>query len=165
MIRQLEVAEAQALFDLWLEGLEAFPFAFLRSADEGRALDPSRFEPGLAAGQFWGAFDQGELVGYACLQGFTLARQKHLADFGPFYVRSTMQGRGFGRALCQAMIDHARQKGFLQLELTVWSENHAAIRLYESLGFRRFGCRPRSVIIDGQPCDDLLMALMLDEQT
>lgn len=28
MIRQLEVSEAQALFDLWIEGLEAFPFVF-----------------------------------------------------------------------------------------------------------------------------------------
>lgn len=165
MIRRLDPGDMTALYHLWIEGLAECPNAFLASAEEARKEPVTRFEDGLKVGQYWGAFDGGTLVGYAALRGFALVRQSHAAEFGPFYVSKSHAGRGLGRAILAAVIDDARAKGFLQIELSAWVGNHIAIKLYEDFGFKSFGRRPRSVIIDGAPCDDLLMMLMLDQPT
>jgi ribosomal protein S18 acetylase RimI-like enzyme len=45
------------------------------------------------------------------------------------------QGHGLGRMLMHASIDSLRTMKFHELTLTVTSENHTAVRLYEQLGF------------------------------
>jgi RimJ/RimL family protein N-acetyltransferase len=40
--------------------------------------------------------------------------------------------------------------------------NARAISLYTRMGFRIEGTRHRSMIVDGQPVDELLMAKLLD---
>jgi RimJ/RimL family protein N-acetyltransferase len=73
------------------------------------------------------------------------------------------RGRGGGRALLEAMIEHAQATGSHKLELEVWPDNARAIALYESAGFevegmRRDHYRRR----DGSLRSALLMALLLD---
>jgi ribosomal protein S18 acetylase RimI-like enzyme len=51
------------------------------------------------------------------------------------YVRDQARGKGIGRALAQAVVDRARQRGCRRVELDVNSENPTAIALYRSLGF------------------------------
>ena len=45
------------------------------------------------------------------------------------------RGRGFGRLLLRQVIEHARALGGSRLELNVYSDNRAAVRLYTSAGF------------------------------
>jgi ribosomal-protein-alanine N-acetyltransferase len=49
------------------------------------------------------------------------------------------RGRGVGRTLLDAAIDAARQRGCHVLRLEVRTDNHAAIALYERVGFLRAG--------------------------
>jgi ribosomal protein S18 acetylase RimI-like enzyme len=51
------------------------------------------------------------------------------------YVAQGKRGRGIGRALLNAAIDHARVQGADHMELSTSEENAAACALYESLGF------------------------------
>jgi ribosomal protein S18 acetylase RimI-like enzyme len=51
------------------------------------------------------------------------------------YVRDQARGQGIGRALTQAVVDRARERGCRRVELDVNSENPTAISLYRSLGF------------------------------
>lgn len=46
------------------------------------------------------------------------------------------QGHGLGRLLMQASTNALREMKFQELTLTVTSENHTAVELYEKLGFR-----------------------------
>ena len=50
-------------------------------------------------------------------------------------IRADRRGRGAGRALLNGAIDWARGAGIASLDLRVRSDNTAAVRLYESLGF------------------------------
>lgn len=56
----------------------------------------------------------------------------YLSKLGVIHVE---RGRGLGRAVAMEFMRHARNNGWRRLCLDVWSQNHAAIRLYRSLGF------------------------------
>ena len=51
------------------------------------------------------------------------------------YVAAGARGSGMGRALTEAVIERARERGCRRVELDVNSENPAAQALYRSLGF------------------------------
>jgi GNAT superfamily N-acetyltransferase len=51
------------------------------------------------------------------------------------FVREEARGSGLGRALTEAAIERARERGCRRVELDVNEANEAATALYESLGF------------------------------
>ena len=51
------------------------------------------------------------------------------------YVAEDARGAGLGRALTEAVIDRARERGCRRVELDVNTENPSAMHLYRSLGF------------------------------
>jgi ribosomal protein S18 acetylase RimI-like enzyme len=69
-----------------------------------------------------------------------------------------MQGRGIGRALLDAAVEEARQRGARRLTLRVLSTNTAARAAYEAAGFEVEGVLRGEFVIDGREVDDVLMA-------
>jgi GNAT superfamily N-acetyltransferase len=53
------------------------------------------------------------------------------------YVRPQFRGLGFAKVLLDHLTDHARRHGIGVLRLETGIHQHAAIRLYEQVGFRR----------------------------
>ncbi len=80
-------------------------------------------------------------------------------DISNVAVKTDFRGRGIGKLLLKAMLKDARQMGIRELNLEVRVSNHAAIRLYEGLGFVRVGKRPG--FYDAPKEDALLMKLSL----
>ncbi len=76
-------------------------------------------------------------------------------------VLPELSGQGAGRKLLDFLIARCRQKRFTHMTLEVSAQNHAALRLYESSGFRVVGRRPK-FYNDGS--DALLMDLLLDTE-
>lgn len=106
---------------------------------------------------------QGErIVGTANLSGFSRARLSHRAEIG-IAVDQQAWGQGIGRRLMETLIGFARDSGFRVLSLEVRSDNVRAIRLYESLGFVRYGTFPGFFEINGQLIDFDCMVLNLRE--
>jgi RimJ/RimL family protein N-acetyltransferase len=78
-------------------------------------------------------------------------------------VASEARGRGGGRALLDAALDHARAVGAHKIELEVWPDNARAISLYASAGFEVEGLKRRHYRRrDGSLRSALLMGLMLE---
>ena len=50
-------------------------------------------------------------------------------------VKRTFRRHGHGTALLEAVMRHARRIGFTGIELTVLKSNHAALALYDKVGF------------------------------
>jgi len=51
------------------------------------------------------------------------------------FVSEAARGGGHGRALVEAVVKSARERGCRRVELDVNEQNTGAIRFYESLGF------------------------------
>ena len=51
------------------------------------------------------------------------------------YVRGDAQGKGLGRALTEAAVEHARRRGAKRIQLDVEEENGTARAVYEKAGF------------------------------
>lgn len=85
-------------------------------------------------------------------------RRWHAAEIG-MAVHDAWQGRGIGTALLRAAIDLAdRWLNLGRLELTVYTDNSAAIKLYERFGFEVEGLLRKYSFRDGVFVDAYAMA-------
>lgn len=99
----------------------------------------------------------GAIVGLAGLHRHQ-GRRQHAADLG-MSVHDDYRRRGIGKALLQALIEAAdRWLGISRIELTVFSDNEAAIGLYRQAGFVTEGVLKSYALRDGAFADVLAMA-------
>ncbi|MNU00746.1 putative acetyltransferase [compost metagenome] len=81
------------------------------------------------------------------------------------YVAPAERGRGLGRLLMRAAIDHARtMRGIRQVQLSVTANNVAASALYASLGFTVYGHEREALLVNGKLYDEALMAMTLPDR-
>jgi putative acetyltransferase len=100
----------------------------------------------------------GKAIGSAALIPAENRRRAHSASVG-MGVHDAYAGRGAGRALLAALLDQAdRWLNLRRVELTVWTDNHRAIALYERAGFEREGVLRDYAFRDGAYVDALTMA-------
>jgi ribosomal protein S18 acetylase RimI-like enzyme len=86
----------------------------------------------------------------------------HKGTIWGVYVGRESRGRGMARAVVSEAIRSARTiEGLEQILLVVAATQEKPRRLYESLGFRKYGVEPRSLKVAGEYIDDELMILYL----
>ncbi|MDA8333430.1 MAG: ribosomal protein S18-alanine N-acetyltransferase [Peptococcaceae bacterium] len=84
------------------------------------------------------ALREGKVAGYAGM--WIILDEAHITNVA---VRPELRGMGIGRRLMEQVIVRALYLGARKMTLEVRVSNAAALTLYESLGFRRTGVRPR----------------------
>jgi len=100
----------------------------------------------------------GVVVGNAGLHPAPAMRRRHAAMLGIAVAREA-QGRGVGSALMQAICDYADEWAqILRIELSVYTDNERAIRLYERFGFVREGTHRGYALRAGAYVDSYSMA-------
>ncbi|KXU82658.1 acetyltransferase [Paraburkholderia monticola] len=169
LIRQLGPADRDAYFQLRLRGLKAHPASFGQSYDEalakGAAQHDATLQGSAAEGTFLlGAYASADapLIGVVGLLRYKSDKERHKANVVGMYVAHEAAGRGVGRALLSELLTRAaRVDGLRQVQLTVGSRNDTARKLYESLGFRKYGCEVGALYVDGVFHDEDLMARFL----
>lgn len=83
------------------------------------------------------AMEEDRLLGYVGSQ--TVLDETDMMNVA---VDPAARRQGVARALIQELTAQLKQRGSRKLSLEVRASNLGAIRLYESLGFARLGCRP-----------------------
>ena len=164
-VRRLAPSDAVAFQALRLAGLRKLPSAFASSFDEEKDFSPATIEDRLAVkpdrGSF-GAFEGEALVGMVALGRESMAKLSHKALVWGMYVSPAARGKGTARALLLEALSLARSVPEIQqVHLCVNADNAAAIKLYESLGFKTWGREPGSMFIDGELHDELHMYLLV----
>jgi GNAT superfamily N-acetyltransferase len=95
---------------------------------------PDFFFPSMVTdGVSFGIYDNAALL--AAAGTHLLSRREHVATIGNVYTRRDQRGRGLGRTVVSAVLQALA--GIETVGLNVRVDNHAAVHLYESLGFVR----------------------------
>ena len=110
----------------------------------------------------WVACCNEEIVGQLAVMGGSLLRTQHVGVIEMF-VHPDVRDQGLGAKLLAKSISWCQENAYLQkLELSVISDNHRAIALYQKTGFIQEGCQQGAYLdIDNQERDKLLMGLFL----
>ncbi len=81
-------------------------------------------------------------------------------------VHAQWQGKGIGTALMEAVINLTEQwLNISRLELTVFTDNEAAVGLYKKFGFEIEGTLRTFAFRDGQFADTYMMARLRQNKT
>lgn len=170
-IRLLTEADARAYWAVRLRALreepQAFGSAYEEQKDRPLAVVTERLRAMTADDDFiLGAFEgtgDMRLVGIVAFARETGRKSRHIGMIYQVYVASEVRGRGYSRALLEALIARARSlDGVERLNLGVVLGNPAARGLYTSLGFEVYGRQPEALKYDdGTYRDEELMSLRL----
>jgi len=160
-VRRLRPDELPAYKQLRDAALADDPTAFTSDAEAESRKAPERYAPRLGQdAPFGGVFTLGawrhaagaepELLGAVSCERDPRTKVRHIGHIIGMMVRRDARGLGVGRRLIAACIDEARRAdGLEMLTLTVTASNAAAVHLYESVGFTRYGSLPHAIKVDG----------------
>lgn len=153
----------KALRDAMLAG---HPEAFTSDAETERLRDLASYRSRLTGGNTLFtlvALDGQRLIGALTCEREARHKVQHIAHLVGMMVADTHRGRGIGRALLVAGIARVQATpGLAQITLSVTAGNRAAIGLYRSAGFERYGHLPDAIRLpDGSRLGKDLMLLRL----
>jgi ribosomal protein S18 acetylase RimI-like enzyme len=160
LIRPLTATDAPRYRDIRLEGLKLNPEAFSSTFAHENALGLDWFAERITRGNIFGGFLGDDLVGVADYRPQEGTKVRHKAGFWGMYVSARARNLGLGQRLIEAIVDHATGR-VEQLQLSVASDNEAAIRLYRKMGFAEYGREMKALKQDGRYSDETLMVRFL----
>lgn len=181
VIRALTGADAAWYLAIRREMLADSPWAFASSPDDDRFRDAGVVEAFVAGERqaILGAFADesdppslrgdagaaGPLLGVAGLLGNHRVKMRHRVTVWGMYVTPRARGRGIGEAVLGAAMRLAGAwAGVTSVGLSASGRSAGAIRLYERLGFRRWGVEPGAVVLDGESIDEVHLVAELRAQ-
>ena len=90
-------------------------------------------------------------------------RSAHIVYLGGVAVHPRWAGKGYGFLMMKAIIDYAREIGFLRIELSVSVLNLKAMSLYEKVGFEKEGTLKKYTYLKEKNIfiDEILMAYIV----
>ena len=155
-IRRAEADDASAVYEMFIspqvyEGTLQLPYPSREYWRKRITEDEGCYNLVAVTGE--------HLIGMLSVETFpNIPRRRHAGRIG-ISVTETWQGKGVGKALMQAGIDLAdKWLNLMRLELEVYADNEAAIRLYERFGFEREGLLRRHAFRNGEYVDAVMMA-------
>ncbi len=159
-IRAMRASDWRALYEIWTDrricwGTRQVPF---QSEDEieKKVTNPPDGMYGLVAEV------DGRVVGHINLHRSRSPRAQHTAGFG-MAAHPDHWGQGVGSALMAAIVDLADNwLNLKRVELEVYTDNAAAIRLYEKFGFVLEGTKRKYAFREGEYVDAHVMARVKD---
>ncbi|WP_312997054.1 GNAT family N-acetyltransferase [Achromobacter animicus] len=168
VVRRLIAADAAPLRQLRLNALVETPESFGSSYEEEHTLTLADIREWISPandGAMFGVFLGEVMAGIVGVGRQRKLKVRHKAHIWSMYVAPAERGRGLGRLLMHAAIDHARtMRGIRQVQLSVTANNVAASALYASLGFTVYGHEREALYVNGKLYDEALMAMPLADR-
>ncbi|WP_050614331.1 GNAT family N-acetyltransferase [Bacillus testis] len=163
IIRLLHPQDAKEYFTLRLKALKDHPEAFASSYEEEAKQTHKKYKERFqtAATQTFGVYEKQLLRGVLTIVPHSHKKLSHKATLTAMYVSPEERGKGFGKSLILHAIEHAKQSGFEQLQLSVTCTNTPAVDLYKKAGFEIFSTEKKALKHNGFYYDEFHMALFL----
>ncbi|MBM7551142.1 GNAT family N-acetyltransferase [Thalassobacillus pellis] len=149
LIKRLTPDDAANYWELRLEALQNAPDAFITTYGEAKAREnPIEHAAGRMSNKgnyTYGAYLANEMIGSVTMLRQEHPKYAHKADILAMYVSPRGRGHGAGKKMLQKAMEDAARDGIEKLMLAVVSTNTPAVKLYESVGFKKFGVEENAV--------------------
>ena len=165
LIRALLPGDAEAYAAFRHAMLLESPKAFISEPGFDRLATPDMVRASLLedGSAILGGFVGGRLASAAGLRREQRPKQRHRAWIWGVWTEPAFRGRGLGERVVRACADLARTwDGVRIVYLGAGAGQHAAIRMYNRIGFVAWGVEPACMQIDGELLDEVHMQLRLD---
>lgn len=106
------------------------------------------------------AVQNNQVVGWVDISVSANPRLNHRGHLGMGLIKE-YRGQGLGYKLLSKSLDHAKEIGLEKIELSVYTTNAAAIKLYKKCGFTEIGMIKNFRKLDGKYFDAIEMELFL----
>jgi L-amino acid N-acyltransferase YncA len=152
MIRKLNNSDADAVLDIYQQGLDSGEASFETDAPDWTSWN-SKYLPQCRL--VWE--QEGQITGWGALTAVS-ARDcyRGVAEVS-IYVASAAAGRGIGGQLMAALVEVSEENGIWSLYSSIFPENLATLRLHLRHGFREVGTRERIAQQFGRWRDTLIL--------
>jgi RimJ/RimL family protein N-acetyltransferase len=161
MIHLLQPHEWQEWKAIRLEAVKNCPEAFGGAWEDEIHQQDSIYETTLKQNSIFAARDGNKLIGVVGLSIPSLRKLKHRGKLFSMYVQPHYRGKKISTRLLEQLCSHAQNK-VQQIQCSVVSTNHIALKLYQKHGFTTYGHDPRALHISGTYYDEQLMIKHLD---
>jgi ribosomal protein S18 acetylase RimI-like enzyme len=158
----------QLFKELRLESLEAEPQAFGQSYDEALKQNDDIWKTKLLAAEegisFWMFFasKDGQLIGSMNARQLEGEKLRHVAEIHGVYVKKEYRGMGVAKKIMETLVaEISKNPTITKIKLTANTEQTAAIKLYESFGFRILGKAEKELNVNGSYVDEYFMEKLL----
>jgi L-amino acid N-acyltransferase YncA len=105
----------------------------------------------------WVAEEDGRVAGWLSLSSFYGRPAYDGTCEVSVYLAPEHRGRGLGTQLVLRCIEHAPRLGVTTLLGFIFGHNELSLRLFEKLGFQRWGCLPRVAMLDNVERDLIIV--------
>ncbi len=154
-VRKYGKQDIAAMTEIWNEIVDAgiaFPQTEMLSEKEAADFFAQQSFTGVAEAQ-----DSGELLGLYILHPNNIGRCGHIAN-ASYAVRSSARGCHIGEKLVTHSLEEGKRLGFRVLQFNaVVKTNHAAVHLYEKLGFVKLGTIPEGFFLKDGTFEDIIL--------
>jgi L-amino acid N-acyltransferase YncA len=153
LLRPLVPGDWPAVASIYRQGMATGDATFETDVPTWDAWDAARLPRCRLVAQ-----SDGVLVGFAALSPVSSRAVYAGVAEVMVYVAEDMRGRGIGRRLLDALVDHAEEAGLWTLQAGIFPENRASIALHAAVGFQVLCTRHRlGRAADGRWRDVVLM--------
>lgn len=158
-IREFKTEDLEEMRVIWnqvVDAADAFPQEAILEGDEAERFFGEQSFTAVAK-------ENGEILGLYILHPNNIGRCGHLGN-ASYAVRKDLRGRHVGEALVRHSLKKAAELGFKVMQFNaVVASNHAAIHLYEKIGFQRLGVIPEGFRTEDGYEDIMLYYIKLPE--
>ncbi len=110
------------------------------------------------------ALSKDKVIGWCDILPKEKEINKHVGVMGVGIIPD-FRGKGIGTRLINACLEKVKKQNIYRIELWVYEDNVNAVDLYKKLGFEIEGVKRNVAKIDGVYKNDIIMAMMVEENS
>ena len=94
--------------------------------------------------------EEATVIGWGVVKAYSPRPGYHFACETSIFLDRSRRGKGYGRPLQAALLDHCQRLGYHHTVARIWASNQGSIRFHQSFGYELVGIQKEIGFVGGQ---------------